>query len=129
MYLSLKIVTWNYWIIDAYNYTVLSPGGDICSCSVVSACDGTVPLRHEPVPVPPVSHSPALLWRVSVWYPGGPLWASPADCRLHTLAWRTGFGSQKTCKLGWLMLCPMEEGEFNFLWINVMFICITEIIK
>jgi hypothetical protein len=47
------------------NCTVLSPGGDVCSCSVVSACDETVPLRHEPVPVPPVgqsvSHSPALL--------------------------------------------------------------------
>jgi hypothetical protein len=74
------------WIIIRYDPTVLSPGADVCSCSVVSACDGTVPLRHEPVPVPPVSHSPALLWRVSVWYPGGPLWASPAECRPHTLA-------------------------------------------
>jgi hypothetical protein len=45
-------------------HTALSLGDDVCSCSVVSACDGTVPLMHEPVPVPPVGqsvpHSPAL---------------------------------------------------------------------
>jgi hypothetical protein len=52
-------------IIIWYDLTVLSPDGDVCSRSVVSACAGTFPLRHDPVPVPPVvqpvSHSPALL--------------------------------------------------------------------
>jgi hypothetical protein len=54
--------------------TVLSPGGDVCSRSVVVACDRTVPVRHDPVPVSPVVHSvsysPAVLCRESVSYAG-----------------------------------------------------------
>jgi hypothetical protein len=30
------------------------------------------------------------MWRVSVWYPGGSLWASPADCTLWPLLKHTG---------------------------------------
>jgi hypothetical protein len=49
----------------AYIRTSLSSGDDVCTRSVVSACAERAPLRHEPVPVPPVdqclSQSPAVL--------------------------------------------------------------------
>jgi hypothetical protein len=61
--MKLNLIIFNYYC------TVLSAGGAVCSRSVVSACDRTVPQRcgpvPVPVPVPPVGlsqpHNPVLM--------------------------------------------------------------------
>lgn len=93
------------WFVG-FKRTVLFPGDDECSYSVVSALGLIVPQRCHSDPVPPVdqSHSriPAPIISLYVWYPAGSIWAAPADCKRRTLAWRTGSGNRRIC------LCTQE---------------------
>jgi hypothetical protein len=74
-------------------FTALLVGDDVYSCSVAPVCDG-IDQNECSAPLLPVlqSHlrSPAVMCHVSVWCLQESLWASPADCRRHTLALRTG---------------------------------------